>query len=140
MAQKSSSKEAIPIEKLGRLIREKRKAESLTLEDVANETGVSTSTISRLERLFPGVKNKNITPDTRTLTALTRWLGVPTVHDTVSQKSTPDILEVYLRADPRLDHKAAEVLGEMFRLAYDQVAKSIETDPEGDVDETNTKR
>jgi transcriptional regulator with XRE-family HTH domain len=141
VTQESPSKQAVPIEKIGLLIKEKRKAEELTLEDISTETGVSISTLSRIERQFTGTKIEKATvPDTRTLTALTRWLGVPLeVQDTEAAqqvKNTPDILEVYLRADPRLNSKAAEALGNMFRVAYEQVAKSLDEDPANSRDAT----
>ncbi len=126
----STSETQIKIEDLGKLVHKKRKARKLTLEQVAEQTGVSASTLSRLERQHKYADAESITPDTRTITAVATWLGL-SVEKFLSagesqqiQKSTPDLVEAYLRADRKLDPDAAEKLGMMFRLAYDQFAKT----------------
>ena len=84
-------------------------------------------------------------PDTRTLTALTQWLGVSVEQmlgiDKPSQSplSTPDMVKAHLRADRNLNSEAAEALSEVFRLAYTQFSKSNSTTVE-DNNDTPEKR
>ena len=127
--QSRNSRQPIKIRDIGRLVRERRKANKLTLEEVAERTGVSAATLSRLERQNRKIDTPTMTPDTRTIAAVASWLGVPVegfsgVNEQILQKSIPDIVEAHLRADRNLDPQAAERLGTMFRLAYEQFAKS----------------
>jgi transcriptional regulator with XRE-family HTH domain len=132
MAQKlpTNSRQAVRVEDLGRLIREKRIAEDITLEQAARQSGVSASTLSRLERHYAGTRKSKITPDTRTITTIAQWLEVSTEQllniepSRQAQMSTPDVVEAHLRADRNLDPEAAEKLGTVFRLAYEQFSKS----------------
>ncbi len=121
-------------EELGELIHAKRKRDRLTLDQAAQQCGVSTATMWRLERqgnASPGRAGRSPEPDTATLGRVTRWLGVSLdrVLDTsvspasdgiahARDDSTPDIVEAHLRADRNLDTQAAAALGRMFRLAY----------------------
>ena len=135
-----NSKPIYSIDDLGRLIKEKRKRDGLTLAESAGRSGVSKATISRLERRFTHGENQDMTPDTRTITAFAEWLEIPAQHffgaelrlshEVVSQEmSLPDAVEAHLRADRKLDADAAEKLGIMFRLAYEQFAKSSSAPP-----------
>ncbi len=139
----SDSVPAVRLEDLSRLLRVKRKAERLTLEQVADKTGVSPATLSRLER-WQG-QSRSATgmpsaPDTRTLAALTRWLGVSIERvmdvgvpaeahglEHASGASTPDIVEAHLRADRHLDAQTAAALARIFRTAYDSMAEQSKT-------------
>lgn len=126
----------IRIEDLGGLIQEKRRAERLTLAAAAEQSGVSAPTLSRLERQHKE-EGKIIEPDTRTLAALTQWLGVSVEQmltmDTppATQPSTPEVVKAHLRADRKLNPEAAEKLATLFQLAYDQFAKPTNTGSEG---------
>lgn len=126
----------IRIEDLGGLIQEKRRAERLTLAAAAEQSGVSAPTLSRLERQYKE-EGKIIEPDTRTLAALTQWLGVSVEQmltiDTppVTQLSTPEVVKAHLRADRRLNPEAAENLAALFQIAYDQFAKPTNTGSDG---------
>lgn len=134
---------------LGRRIQQKRVKERLTLERAAEQSGISAATLSRLERQS-GMKTSKrfITPDTRTIAALSRWLGesldamiegapstVPSIPSRAvegevvdgSGTNLPETVEVYLRADRNLSPEAAEMLAEMFRLAYQQYSRLSET-------------
>jgi transcriptional regulator with XRE-family HTH domain len=143
---------AVRAENLGQLIYDKRKREGLTLEQAAEQSGISTATLSRLERLRqphtgPGNAERRHVPepDTRTLAAVTRWLGVsvdrvadfpdaPTVSGVPHREgdTTPDIVEAHLRADRNIDEETAGFLNRMFRLAYEQVSKkSLQPDSGG---------
>jgi len=138
---------------LGRLIRQKRVDERLTLERAADQSGVSTATLSRLERQAE-LKTKStkgfITPDTSTVTALVRWIGVSfdniiegaalnaitiaprvvegkvVIEGEVIGVTTPEIVHAYLRADRNLSPQAAANLAEMFQLAYRQYSQMSE--------------
>lgn len=124
-----SSRRPIKIKDLGKLVREKRKANKLTLEDVAHRIGISAATLSRLERQNMNTNALNMTPDTRTIAAVASWLGVSVegfsgINEQFAKNNTPDLVEAHLRADRNLDPEAAEKLGMMFRLAYEQFARS----------------
>ncbi|OLE53904.1 MAG: hypothetical protein AUG51_10595 [Acidobacteria bacterium 13_1_20CM_3_53_8] len=113
---------------LGRAIRRKREEQGLSLRDVADETGVSASTLSRIE-------NGTGKPDADNIARLTEWLNMPMErvmgrHDAGSeesravvyfpQESMPEIVEAHLRADRNLTPDTAKALSELFRVAYAQ--------------------
>jgi transcriptional regulator with XRE-family HTH domain len=113
---------------LGRAIRRKREELGLSLRDVANETQVSASTLSRIE-------NGTGKPDADNIARLTAWLEMP-VERIMSgrergsdaaeavvyfpQEPTPSIVEAHLRADRNLTPETARALSELFRVAYAQ--------------------
>ena len=124
---------------LGRAIRRKREEAGLSLRDVANETGVSASTLSRIE-------NGTGKPDADNIARLTSWLDVPmerimsgrnTDGDDAAkavvyfpQEPTPSIVEAHLRADRNLTPETAQALSELFRVAYAQFSHPGATDRE----------
>src|ERR687884_2366318 len=67
---------------LGRAIRRKREEAGLSLRDVANETQVSASTLSRIE-------NGTGKPDADNIARLTAWLEVP-VERILSARTSQD--------------------------------------------------
>lgn len=115
----------INVVELGKHIRRKRESERLSLRDVAKQTQVSASTLSRIE-------NGTGTPDTPTLARLARWLSIPLERIVggseqgdravvyYAQESLPDIVEAHLRADRNLSPETARALAELFRVAYKQ--------------------
>lgn len=120
----------INVAELGRAIKQKRAEGNLSLRDVADETKVSASTLSRIE-------NGTGKPDADNIAALTNWLNMP-VDRVLNVKpmgderqsvvyfpneATPDIVLAHLRADPNLDETTAQALGELFRVAYSQMSK-----------------
>ena len=129
-------KQAVKVEDLGRLIREKRFKERLTLKEVADLIQVSPSTLSRLERQeLNASKKSSFMPDVSTLTVLSRWLDIPVegvVLDT--QRSVPEVVEVHLRADRNLNPEAAAKIGNIFQKAYEQevakINKALQSDDE----------
>ncbi len=139
--------EAHPLEQLGQLIRAKRYTEDLTLEQAAQQSGISAATLSRLERQGKVSSNgvvRGLSPDTRTLAAITRWLGVsfdtlmnsgtPKSGQTLASRgrsATPDIVEAHLRADRNLNSETAEALANMFRVAYEQFSRFSNGKPDG---------
>lgn len=113
---------------LGRAIRRKREEQGLSLRDVADETGVSASTLSRIE-------NGTGKPDADNIARLTAWLNMPMERvmghmdadgDAAQpvvyfpQESMPEIVEAHLRADRNLTPETAKALSELFRVAYAQ--------------------
>ena len=124
----STGKSLVNTVELGRAIRRKREEQGLSLRDVADETGVSASTLSRIE-------NGTGKPDADNIARLTAWLNVPverimsgraTDGDEAKavvyfpQESTPEIVEAHLRADRNLTPETAKALSELFRVAYAQ--------------------
>jgi transcriptional regulator with XRE-family HTH domain len=120
----------INTKELGRAIRRKREQLQLSLRDVATETQVSASTLSRIE-------NGTGKPDADNIARLTNWLDMPVDRvmrrtqktDIVEpviyypHESMPEIIEAHLRADRNLSPETARALSEMFRVAYKQFSK-----------------
>ena len=118
-------------EELGRAIRRKRDESGASLRDVADATGVSASTLSRIE-------NGTGKPDADNIARLTSWLDVPMerILGTRSEgdegkavvyfphESTPEIVEAHLRADRNLTTETAAALSELFRVAYAQFSRT----------------
>lgn len=118
----------------------KRKGRNLTLGQTSQQIGVSTATLSRFERQRLGGPLEggqgSFVPDTRTLAAISSWLGTSlstvVVGETIEksanriaiEESIPDKIELHLRADPNLSNEAATTLSQLFRLAYSQVART----------------
>lgn len=129
---KRSTDTLVNTEELGRAIRRKRESQGLSLRDVADETGVSASTLSRIE-------NGTGKPDADNIARLTSWLDVPVERILGAQdngsgaqrpvvyfarESTPEIVEAHLRADRNLTPETANALSELFRVAYSQFSRN----------------
>ena len=127
-----SQKTLVNTEELGRAIRRKRQELGLSLRDVANETEVSASTLSRIE-------NGTGKPDAENIARLTSWLDVPMERILARRQnndedakavvyfpreSTPEIVEAHLRADRNLTSETAAALSELFRVAYTQFSRT----------------
>ncbi len=111
----------------GARLREVRSQREMTLRDVSDKIGVSIQTLSRIER---GEANEI---ESNTLLMLAAWAKLPLelfqTHGTTTRPksipkgaSTPDVVELHLRADKHLKPKTAELLSKMFRAAYTQAA------------------
>src|SRR6266480_1257791 len=113
---------------LGNAVRRRREQQGLSLRDVADKTGVSASTLSRIE-------NGTGKPDADNIARLASWLDMPIErvmhhgHRAASEpnpvvyyphESTPEIVEAHLRADKHLTADTAKALSELFRVAYAQ--------------------
>ncbi len=111
---------------LGKAIKRRREELKLSLRDVADETDVSASTLSRIE-------NGTGRPDADNIARLTRWLDIPvdrlmTKHSSKDvepviyypHEATPEIIQAHLRADRNLTPETANALAELFRVAYEQ--------------------
>jgi predicted transcriptional regulator len=124
-------KSLINTEELGRAIRRRREELSLSLRDVADQTSVSASTLSRIE-------NGTGKPDADNIARLTGWLDMPLerilhhrddANDAKAvvyypHESTPEIVEAHLRADRNLSPETADALSQLFRVAYSQFSKN----------------
>lgn len=135
-----STKTLVNTEELGRAIRRRRDELKLSLRDVADETSVSASTLSRIE-------NGTGKPDADNIARLTSWLNMPMERVLRARsegdqappivyyphESTPEIVEAHLRADRNLSPETAAALSELFRVAYAQFSRSHQ-------DKANRKR
>ena len=115
-------------DRISLLIKGKMRQTGLGVRASAKEAKISAATLSRLERgLSPTL------PDVTTLEKLAKWLGT-TVGQLLAEKAekkgshapestTPEIVEVHLRADKNLSPKTAKALAEMFKVLYEQASK-----------------
>jgi transcriptional regulator with XRE-family HTH domain len=123
-----ANKTGVNTAELGSAIRRRREEQGLSLRDVADETGVSASTLSRIE-------NGTGKPDADNIARLAAWLDMPierVMHHAqrgvadpnpvvyYPHESTPEIVEAHLRADRHLTPQTAKALSELFRVAYAQ--------------------
>jgi transcriptional regulator with XRE-family HTH domain len=126
-----TTKSLINTQELGRAIRRRREELKLSLRDVADQTNVSASTLSRIE-------NGTGKPDADNIARLTSWLDMP-LERILSRtreendpkavvyyphESTPEIVEAHLRADRNLSPETADALSELFRVAYSQFSRT----------------
>jgi transcriptional regulator with XRE-family HTH domain len=127
-----TAKSLINTEELGRAIRRRREELGLSLRDVADQTSVSASTLSRIE-------NGTGKPDADNIARLTTWLDMPLErilgrgrednNETKAvvyypHESTPEIVEAHLRADRNLSPETADALSQLFRVAYSQFSRN----------------
>ena len=121
--------EPVDVERIGKRLRRVRDERGLTLQELHRKTGISVPTLSRIER----GGSKEI--EAGTLVAVCEWMGArpsdfslatspPKVPGRNSAVSTPEAVELYLRADKKLDAKTAALLAEMFKAAYEKAASS----------------
>ncbi|HUF03042.1 MAG TPA: helix-turn-helix domain-containing protein [Aridibacter sp.] len=127
--RRSKDDRLISTAELGRAVKRRREELKLSLRDVADETGVSASTLSRIE-------NGTGKPDADNIARLTNWLNMPIDRVMVRNadegevkpviyyphEATPEIVEAHLRADKNLSEETANALAELFRVAYTQFA------------------
>lgn len=127
-----AKKTGVNTEELGNAVRRRREQQNLSLRDVADQTGVSASTLSRIE-------NGTGKPDADNIARLASWLDMPIErvmhHGQRSaadpkpvvyypHESTPEIVEAHLRADRQLSPETAKALSELFRVAYKQFSQT----------------
>jgi len=125
-------KTGVNTEELGSAVRRRREQQNLSLRDVADQTGVSASTLSRIE-------NGTGKPDADNIARLASWLDMPierVMHHGprnasdpkpvvyYPHESTPEIVEAHLRADRQLSPETAKALSELFRVAYKQFSQA----------------
>ena len=127
-----AKKTGVNTEELGNAVRRRREQQNLSLRDVADQTGVSASTLSRIE-------NGTGKPDADNIARLASWLDMPierVMHHGqrnaadpkpvvyYPHESTPEIVEAHLRADRQLSPETAKALSELFRVAYKQFSQT----------------
>src|SRR5205814_8258015 len=111
-----AKKSGVNTSELGDAMRRRREQQGMSLRDVADETGVWASTLSRIE-------NGTGKPDADNIARLTAWLNMP-MERVMSgraddadgskavvyfpQEATPDIVEAHLRADRNLTEETAK--------------------------------
>lgn len=110
---------------IGALVQAKRREEGIGLRAASEKSGISASTLSRLER---GAATS--LPDAETLSKLSTWLQVPVgllmapdlpeTTGAAPDLTTPEVVEVHLRADKHLSPSTADALAKMFKMLYDQ--------------------
>lgn len=118
----------IDIDQLAHYVQWKMDQEGLSLRQAARKAKVSAATMSRI--LKKGRSRPR--PDVDTLVRVLRWVDVPIdkIVETqqspsriaIALKSTPEAIEVHLRADKNLTAEAAEAIAKMVRVAYAQFA------------------
>jgi transcriptional regulator with XRE-family HTH domain len=112
----------LDIVSLGERLKKIRIQREKTLKDVLEDTGISIATLSRIER----GEAKEI--ESETLLSLVRWMDVSleifnkSFKSPSTKKSTPDVVELHLRADKNLNPETATILAKMFRATYEQLA------------------
>ena len=100
-------------QKLADMVKSKRGKTGL--RTIAEEIGISASTLSRIEQ-------GNL-PDVETFIILCRWLNVSTeyfTNDNPQEKSPQEQFLAHLRADRTLPESTARALMEMIKISYAQ--------------------
>lgn len=95
-----------------------RQARKLNWKQVAGESGVSASTLTRM------AQGKR--PDVNSLAALVAWSGLDADDfirsDTAHKRAKPlAMISTYLRSDPNLSHDAAIALEAVIKATYEQL-------------------
>jgi transcriptional regulator with XRE-family HTH domain len=121
--------EILAIGELGRLVRERRTDNHLSVRQAAQEAGVSFATLARVE--------DGGHPDFVTFMKLCAWLGRPpsSFFQPVAERPT-DHLEkalAHLSADPRLPAEAADRITSLVRDLYAALAHPPEPAPAMDM-------
>ena len=117
--------EVLDLAAFGERLRKTRIKRGLTLQQLSDEIHVSVPTLSRIER---GDANEI---ESKTLLTLAKWMGVSLdlysggARALAGKQSTPDVIELHLRADKNLNPQTAATLAKMFRAAYEQLAEKM---------------
>lgn len=91
-----------PTKELSAALREKRRAEKLSLRDAATQIGIGSSTLSRIENL-------ESEPDEPTRIRLANWL----FEDAPALLKAERIIDVHFRAAKNLDSKTVSCLADV---------------------------
>jgi len=97
---------------LGAILRARRREKHLSLRDLADQTGVSLNTLSRVER--------GHVPDLKNFRLIVDWLELPAERflEAAGEASTPEVIARHLRADRRLPQDAATQIAELVEEMY----------------------
>lgn len=110
------------LDQIAAMIMAKRRETGLGVRAAALAAGVNPATMSRLER-----RSTPNLPDSSTLKKLAQWMAISLEEllgidvpspGNAPTPSTPEVVEVHLRADHKLDPDKAEALAKMFKILY----------------------
>jgi len=99
----------------------RRQSRRITWKQVAEESGVSASTLTRMAQ--------GRRPDVDSMAALAAWSGLSVdlfvYHDDVERTQTDSLAAItaYLRADPHLSRQSAEAIEAVLKAAYEKLRK-----------------
>jgi transcriptional regulator with XRE-family HTH domain len=116
-----ANNELITINELGRLLRNARRERELTMDQVADQTGVTKSTIWRIESEKPCRRE--------TLVQVAQWLNVPLQRIQQGRfcffptEPTPQVVDAMIWHDQSLTNEAKTALSEIFAAAYRVLAR-----------------
>jgi transcriptional regulator with XRE-family HTH domain len=99
-----------------------RRAKMLTWRQVAEQSGVSTSTLTRM--------SQGKLPDVQGLAALSAWAGLDTdayVRRDAKDRAEPEplaMISTYLRSDRNLSPESVVALEELLKATYERLRKN----------------
>lgn len=105
------------ITQLGAVLKARRRAQRLSLRDLAAEIGVSLNTLSRVERGY--------VPELKNFQRIVDWLDVPAetfLEPADTPTSTPQIIARHLHSDQRLTDRAATQIAQLVEEMYYKLA------------------
>jgi transcriptional regulator with XRE-family HTH domain len=105
------------IEELGPMLRARRRAQRLSLRDVADQIDVSFNTLSRVER--------GHVPDLRNFQRIVDWLGVPAERFLEPEEAGPATVRAIVRhldTDLQLSKEAAAEIASVVEEMYAELA------------------
>ena len=111
----------ITVDDLPRVLRMVRQKRKLTLKEVESQTGLSISTISRIE-------NGSIMPNAETFVTLLKWLKVtPELEDATEHvRDTMTEIGIILKRDSRLSADARDKLLRAWKPMYELYAEDVD--------------
>jgi transcriptional regulator with XRE-family HTH domain len=108
---------------LGRLLRDRRTQDRISLRQAAEELGVSFNSLARIE--------KGHIPDVATFQRVAEWIGIAPSQffgpGSQRSSSTPDAVAAHLKADPALSEDAAEQIASIVSQLYSALAQDTST-------------
>lgn len=113
----------VKLKEFAAILRAYRAEQDLTLNDAARETGISASTLSRIE-------NAKFAPKLETVVALCNWMNISAgefteFHTDDELRTTTEKVEVHLRADRKLSAEAAKEIIDVVRALYEYHTKKV---------------
>lgn len=108
------AKQGFDLGKFHTALNAQRAAKGLTWKDVAQQSGVNASTLTRM--------SQGKRPDVDGLALLLAWSGLDALRfvPTANEPEPMANIAANLRADRRLSEESAQALEEIFRVAYER--------------------
>jgi transcriptional regulator with XRE-family HTH domain len=103
-----------PITSLGEVLKARRRAKRLSLRDLADQTGVSSNALSRVER--------GHVPDLKNFQRIIDWLEMPAEAFLEVERSTPRAIARHLQWDRRLSSDSAGKITALVEEMYNKLA------------------